>query len=195
MTEQLDTSDRRRAGALIAGAAAISALSIGALAYTATNAAFSATTDDSGNSFTAAEITLTDDNGASAMFNVTEMLPGDSETSCIEVTYAGSPVGADLDDLKLYGTIAGGLADDLDLTVERSAAAGSCGAFVSAATVYSGGLDAIGADYANGESSLIPTGNPETVAYRFTVTLDAATPNTEQGENATADFIWEVQTA
>lgn len=195
MTTPLNRSDRRRAGLIVGGAAALSALGVTAIVFTATNAAFTATTSNDGNSFEAATITLTDDDGGSAMFAVTDMLPGDTVTDCIEVTYTGAPVGAQLDGLNLYGTVAGTLANDLNVTVERSAAGGSCAAFASAATVFASTLDTLGTDYATGSAGLTPSASGEVVAYRFTVELDAATPSSEQGATASVDFTWEVQTA
>ena len=46
--------DRRRAGSLIFGSAIVSALGVGALAYTSTNAAFTGTTQSADNAFEAA---------------------------------------------------------------------------------------------------------------------------------------------
>jgi len=98
--------------------------------------------------------------------------------------------------VKLYGVIGGtGLENDLDLRVDRSAAGGTCAGFSSAANVYTGLLSDLGADYANGASSLVPLTTSETVAYEFTVTLDPNTDTAEQGNTATADFFWEVRTA
>ncbi len=194
MTHQLTNRDRRRAGAIIAGAAALSAASIGALVFTATNAAFSDTTANPGNSFVAGTVILDDDLNGTAMFNVTGMVPGDTEVDCIEVTYNGTIVGADLDGLTMYGAATGDLAAELDLVVDRSAAGGSCAAFASAANVYTGDLTALGTDYASGSAGLTPSATGETVAYQFSVTLPAATPNSAQGDTANADFTWEVQT-
>ena len=101
-------------------------------------------------------MSLTDDDGGTALFSVTDMVPGDTETACIEVTYTGSIVGADLAGLNLYGASSGALAAELDLDVQRSAAGGSCAAFASAATVYSGALSSLGTDFATGAAGLTP---------------------------------------
>ena len=194
MSQQLTNRDRRRAGALIAGAAALSAASIGALVFTATNAAFNDTTDNTGNSFAAGTVILVDDDAGNAMFNATGMVPGDTVTDCIEVTYNGTIVGADLDGLNLYGSSSGDLAAELDLDVQRSAAGGSCAAFASTATVYNGDLGSLGTDYGTGSAGLTPSATGETVAYQFAVTLPASTPNSAQGDTASADFTWEVTT-
>ena len=109
MTTQND--DRRRAGTLILGAGLVSALGVGALAFTATSAAFSGTTDSTGNSFTAATVTLTDDDFAGTNFIATGMIPGTAVTDCIEVEYTGDV--DDIEPLRLYGSFAGALAADL----------------------------------------------------------------------------------
>ena len=186
--------DRRRSGAIIGGAAVLSAAAVSALVFTATNAAFTDTTDNSGSSFAAGTVSLTDDDGGSALFNATDMVPGDTVTDCIEVQYTGSIVGADLSALRLYGSSSGDLAGELDLTVDRSAAGGSCSSFVSAANVYTGGLTALGSTFATGEAGLVPSATNEVVAYQFSVTLPATAPNTAQGDTASASFTWEVTT-
>ncbi len=192
----LTRRDRRRSGAIIGGAAVLSAAAVSALVFTATNAAFSDTTDNTGNSFEAGTVELVDNDGGSALFAVTDMVPGDTETGCIEVTYNGTIVGADLTGLNLYGASSGDAAmiAELDLTVNRSAAGGTCGAFVSAATVYTGDLGSLGTDFATGSAGLTPSATGETVAYQINVTLPASASNADQGLTADVDFTWEVTT-
>ena len=183
--------DRKRAAALIVGSALVSALGVGALAYTATSAAFSGTTDNLSNNFGAATVTLTDDDFGGANFNVTNMLPGDTASDCIEVTYTGTTTS--LAGLKLYGTSAGLLADDLDLVVQHGAVGESCATALPTLTaVYSGDLDALGTNYATGANGFTPTAIGQMIPYFFDVTLDPLTPNTAQGDVASADFTWEV---
>jgi hypothetical protein len=184
--------DRRRAAGLIVGSALVSALGVGALAYTATSAAFSGTTDNLSNNFGAATVTLTDDDFGGANFNVTNMLPGDTASDCIEVTYTGTTT--DLADLRLYGTVAGLLGPDLTLDVQHGAVGETCATALPTLTgVYSGDLSALGATYGAGSLGFTPTATSEMVPYFFDVTLKAATPNTEQGQTASADFTWEVR--
>jgi len=139
-------------------------------------------------------VSLTDDDGGTALFSVTDMVPGDTETACIEVTYTGSIVGADLAGLNLYGASSGALAAELDLDVQRSAAGGSCAAFASAATVYSGALSSLGTDFATGAAGLTPSAANETVAYQFSVTLPSTATDAVQGASGAASFTWEVTT-
>ena len=183
--------ERRRIGGLIIGSALLSAVGVGALAFTATNAAFSGTTDASTGTFSAATVTLTDDEFGGTSFEATNMIPGDSATACIQVKYTGSTL--DLDGLRLYGTSTGDLADNLDLTVTHRGAASSCAVAGGTNAVYSGALDALGLNYAGGAAGFTPTAANQTVAYDFTITLQAATLDEAQTDTATAEFTWEVQ--
>jgi hypothetical protein len=187
--------DRKRAAGLIVGSALVSALGVGALAYTATNAAFSGTTDNSANAFTAASVSLTDDDGGTEMFNVSGLLPGDTVSDCIVVTYNGSTT--DLAGLRLYGASSAAatdeLSDDLTLRVQHGAAGGTCAAPGALTDVYAtGDLTALGTNYATGSIGFTPTGIGQSVPYLFDVTLKAATPNSAQGDTAMASFTWEV---
>lgn len=184
-----ERSERRRIGGLIIGSAVLSAVGVGALAFTATNAAFSGTTDASTGTFSAATVTLIDDEFGGVSFEASNMIPGDSAPGCIEVTYTGSTL--DLGGLRLYGTSGGDLADNLDLAVTHRGAGSTCAVAGGTNAVYSGALDALGVDYANGAAGFVPTAVNQTVAYDFTITLQAGTDG--QGETATASFTWEVQ--
>ena len=53
-------------------------------------------------------------------------------------------------------------------------------------------LTGLGQNYANGHLGLTPDDTGDFVPYYFDVTLNAATPNSEQGETATVSFTWEV---
>ncbi len=186
-----EQKDRRRAGGLIFGSALITALGVGALAYTATTAAFSGITGNTNNDFTAATVTLIDDDFGGTNLTVTNMIPGDVSSGCIEVTYTGSTL--DLAGLRMYATSGGALLPDLNLTVQRGVAGGSCAAPGALTPVYSGTLGAFGFDWATGSAGLTPTGTPETVAWLIDVELDPATLNAQQGATASTDFTWEVR--
>ena len=171
--------DRRRAGSLIFGSAIVSALGVGALAYTSTNAA---------------TVSLADDDGGTATFDIDNMVPGDTVSECILVTYTGS--SEDLGDLKLWGASSGNLADDLTLQVRHGAENTLCAnpaPTTGLTDVYaSAPLTGLGQNYANGHLGLTPDDTGDFVPYYFDVTLNAATPNSEQGETATVSFTWEV---
>ncbi|MDJ0767990.1 MAG: hypothetical protein QNJ12_04320 [Ilumatobacter sp.] len=185
------SQDRRSLGGVILASAIVSALLVGVLAYSATNAAFTGVTGNTGNTFEAATVSLTDDDFGGTNFQVTDMIPGDTVTDCIEVEYTGSTT--DLAGLRLYGASSGDLADDLDLNVRHGAAGSSCAAPGALTGVYSGDLDALGTDWATGSAGFTPTATNETVAYVFDVTLKATTTDAAQGDTASADFTWEVR--
>ncbi len=188
-----DQGDRRRAGGLILGSALLSAVAVGGLAYTATNAAFSGITGNTGNDFTAATVTLIDDDFGGTNLTLNNMIPGDTSSGCIEVTYTGSTTN--LAGLVLYGTSSGALASDLTLTVTRDNPGAACGAAPGTPTVVyaTNPIGGLGTDYLTGSPGFTPTATGQVVAYYFDVQLDPATPNAQQGATATADFTWEVR--
>jgi hypothetical protein len=165
------------------------------------NAAFTDQTQSTGNSFTTGTVTLTDDDGAAALFSVSNMEPGQTVVDCIEVTYSGTVV--DPSAVKLYTggyTDSGTLATFLNLTVEEGTGGvfGNCTGFTLENTIESGttvaGFDTAHTNYATGAGVWDPAGTPETKTYRVTVELDAATPDGQQGESVTTLlFNWEIQ--
>src|SRR6476469_7214198 len=63
---------------------------LAAFAATGVFSAFSSQTDNPGNVVTAGTVTLSDNDGGSALYSLTAAKPGDSQASCIKVTYTGS---------------------------------------------------------------------------------------------------------
>lgn len=195
--------DRRRLPAFALPVFAIVAGVIlsGFLVMSGSRAAFSDTTDNTGNSFTAGTVTLTDDDSATVLFNVSNMSPGDSVQDCIRVTYSGSIT--DPAAVKVYSagfTDSSDLANWLNVTIEEGNGGvfGDCtGWVIEGAAIESGGdliaFDTAHTDYASGAGAWDPSGTPESKTYRFTFALDAATPDTEEGASVTAlGFTWEV---
>jgi predicted ribosomally synthesized peptide with SipW-like signal peptide len=172
----------------------------GALAAFGTFAAFSDTTTNSGNQFTAGTVTLTN-NSTSAMFNnVTGATPGAPATDrCIKVVYTGS-LGATL---KLYTTDSstGALSQYVDVTVTPGSYSGpdpafpSCTGFTPDAggSIYSGTLSAFRTnmhDYASGVTA--PTA-PGTV-YKFSYQLSSSAPDAAQGTTTGShSYTWEAR--
>lgn len=156
-----------------------------ALVGAGTWAAFSATTSNSGNTFSTGDVRLTDNDNGTAMFDLTNAGPGDNAEGCIEVTYEGS-LNANV---HLYGTTGGsGLDQYINLTVEKGA---SCTGFTADATVYTGTLQGYPDDYATG----VDEGNwanTDMVAYRFYVELQ--NDQAAEGLDATQIFTWEART-
>lgn len=192
---------RTRGVAAIVVAALASMVAVSAVVVTASVAAFTDTTSNAGNSFSTATIQLVDDDLDAAMFSVSGLVPGQSVTDCIVVTYQGDY--ADPSAVRLYSggyTDSGDLGTYLNLTVDEGTGGtfGDCTGFTAENTIESGstifGFDATHTDYASGAGVWDPVSTPESKTYRVTVELDAAAPDTEQGENVSAfTLTWEVQ--
>jgi predicted ribosomally synthesized peptide with SipW-like signal peptide len=171
----------------------------------ATYSAFSSTTSTSGNTFAAGTVLIGDNDLGSAMLALPNAKPGDSDTSCITLTYTGTLDSS----VRLYATVSGGLAPYLNVTVTRGTDANptfdSCTTFNPDSTdyigsgngvVYQGTLSGFPTSYAAG--LVDPTsGSPETWqtdevhVYRFVISL--ANDNGAQGQTATAGFTWEAR--
>jgi predicted ribosomally synthesized peptide with SipW-like signal peptide len=174
-----------------------------ALAGFGTFSAFSSTTTNSGNSFSAGTVHIDDNDAGGFMYQVSNQVPGVATTKCIKLTYGGTRAA----DVKLYTTsTVGPVADYIDLTVEKGSGNPTfpnCTGFSSEATIYSGELDEFMAtkdSYANGigtfPGSQTQWNQNDTLVYRFTLTLQddnsangGATP-LSTGSHA---FTWEAR--
>ncbi len=182
---------------VLGGLAAVS----GAVTYSA----FSSQTSNTGNSFAAGTVLITDNDLGSAMLALSNAQPGATDTSCILVTYSGSASST----VKIYGSIAGALAPYVTLTITRGTDVDpifdDCVNFQPDGTdyvgagngvIYQGALSAFPAGYATGLVDPLAA-SPETWTtgearvYRFAVTL--ADDNGAQGQSATASFTWEAR--
>lgn len=109
-----------------------------------TFSAFSGTTENTGNSFAAGTVVLGDNDGGTALYNVSNKKPGEHVESCIKVTYTGTLAA----DVKLYAPDAIGTLGpyvDLSITPGTGNITGtSCTGFVadSGGALYSGTLGA-----------------------------------------------------
>jgi hypothetical protein len=171
---------------------------VGALVIVGSRAAFTATTANAGDTWTAGSVVLSDDDSNSAMFSATAMKPGDTSTHCIVVTYSGTLAAQAVE---LYATVGGtGLASDLNavVAVGTGGSFADCTGFTATSTLYTGTLADFGTTYADWASGLStgwsPTGaSSETRTFQFTVSLPSGTGNAAQGLNASATFTWEAQ--
>lgn len=167
--------------------------------------AFSSTTDNSGNSFAAGTVLVSDNDSGTAMLSLSGAKPGDSDTSCIKLTYTGT-----LDStVRLYASVSGALAPYLTLTVTRGTEAApsfdSCASFTPDATsyigsgagvIYSGLLSAFPATYAAGlvdplAASPETWSTSESHSYRFVVSLN--NDEAAQALSGSASFTWEAR--
>ncbi len=152
---------------------------VGAVAGLGAFSAFSSQTTNSGNTFAAGTVNLSDNDAGAAMYNVSNKKPGDTVTQCITVTYSGS-----LDaDVKLYtASTIGALGPYVNLTIDKGTATGAtfpgCGTYTSQATIYSGTLSAFASahnSFSNGVAanpgSATKWVTSDSLVYRFTLTL------------------------
>jgi hypothetical protein len=161
-------------------------------------AAFTATTENSGNSIATGTVAIGDNDGGSAsLYSLTNAKPGDAQSGCIRVTYTGS-LGATV---KLYASSGITNGSTFNLKVERgSGLSGSfpaCTGFSAAGTIYDSDLGSFGTDYTGGvDARGAAWAQNDAVDYRFTVTQkDDSTPNahtsvTSSGLHA---FTWETR--
>ncbi len=203
MARRAITSIRRLRAAL----ALLALMALGWAGGSVTFAAFDGQTSNASNSIQSGSVSITDNDNNVAMLGFSNAMPGQSDTSCITVTYNGSLNS----NVKLYGTTTGtGLDPYLNVTVTRgsfSSAPGydSCTNFVADATnytgagagvIYSGTLQNFADSYTAG--LVDPTsGTPETWTqgeshvYKFQISL--AENVAAEGKNATQAFTWEAR--
>jgi hypothetical protein len=208
-TTPTSSQRRRRAARLAAPVAGL--LAAGLLVWQGSTAAFTASTDNTGDAWSTGDLVL-ENNGADgnyggstgALFNETLIKPGVSGARCITVRSSGSLPG----DLRLYrgalsGTNAANLAANLDVTVDALEPAATdptidadCTGYTgpSGGAVFDGTLDALTVDYATAATSTALAGGTEYVVYRIGWAMDASVDdNSLQDSDVTTDLIWEVQ--
>ncbi len=135
-------------------------------------AAFTATTQNTGNSIASGTVTIGDNDLGPAMYTVSNMGPGAVTQRCIKVNYTGSLAST----VKLYrsNTVTNGTAFNLQIERGSGVTGGfpSCTGFTSAATIYNGTLGGLGTSYASGiDAKGSAWNNGDIVDYRFTVTV------------------------
>lgn len=184
----------RTTRAKLGASAAILAL-LGAIASGTVHSAFSTTTNNTANTYAAGTVVLSDNDSGSALFTMTNLKPGDTQTRCIKVDYTGSLTSA----VRLYGATGGtGLDQYLTLLVRRGSfpgappASNACTGFTSAATIHNGTLQAFPDSYAAGLDEGSWTNGTSNV-YEITVTLQDN--NAAQGLTASQTFTWEARSA
>ena len=189
---------RRAGGVAVVGAVLAGLLGSGVFVWQGTNAAFTSTTSNGANNWTAGAVTISDDDSNVAMFNATGLVPGSTGSKCIKVTYSGNVTAA----VKLYVSASSGTLNPyIDLVVEEGSGGGnvgdfsSCGSF-SGSTIYSGTLATMASTktaFAGGVGTFAPTAATQFKVYKFTYTLNASTPNNMQSATGSATFQWESQ--
>ena len=188
----------RRLRAILATVLIVGA--VGLVAGAGTFAAFSATSGNTGNTFAAGTVALADNDAGSAMWSVTNRIPGDTVTTCIRLSYTGTLPA----DVKLYSASAVNTVDQyLNLSIDKGTMPGgttfpNCTGFSSASTIYSGtvqGFKNSNNAYGNGVGAYpgaqTQWNQNDTVVYRFTVTLQNNIG--AQGLTSTTSFTWEAR--
>jgi hypothetical protein len=192
----------RRITAYSAGPVAI--LLAGALVWSGSQAAFTATTRNAGNAWSTGSLALTDDDRGVAGFTVESMVPGDSGEQCIVIT-SGSDVAGEV---RVYAeniNSTRGLENYIFFDVERGTGGsfGDCTGFVSAENdvpaLPLSALRTANYDYATGGSPWTTTGTPgEQTTYRGTWRFDTTGLSQQQvdalqGGSVSMDMVWELQ--
>lgn len=186
---------------LIAAIAALATVS-GLVLYTS-HAAFSGTTDTSGN-WDAATVALSG-TSSTAFTSGTNLVPNDTDQECITVTYDGNADAA----VKMYGSTTFSSTEDLgkylDLTIEEvTTGAGTCATpdsvdstlfSTNTLSVNTGAFTVAHTDWSNGLAttwdSSTPATNGATKEFRLTVTVKD--DNNAQSQDTTGTFTWEAQ--
>jgi hypothetical protein len=201
------TNDRRQRRMLRAAAPLAALLVAALLVWQGSNAAFSATTDNTGDAWATGNLVLTNNGGGtvyagttSALFTETNLKPGNTGFKCITVQSGGSLAG----NLRLYrgavtGTNSAALSAVLDVTLDAVAVSSStnvqanCTGYTggSSGALYNGTLDAMPTTYA-GASGMAVAGGTQRVAFRIGWTLNSGAGNSIQSSSAAADLMWEI---
>jgi hypothetical protein len=177
------------------------------LIWQGSNAAFSATTDNTNDAWATGNLALTNNGGGTtysgttaALFTETNLKPGDLGAKCITVQSSGTLAGT----LKLYrGTVSGtnsaALSAALGVTVDAVAVGAgtnveaNCAGYSggTSGAVYNGTLSAMASTYAAASGTAV-AGGAQRVVYRIGWTISPTADNSVQSSSAQADLIWEI---
>jgi predicted ribosomally synthesized peptide with SipW-like signal peptide len=178
---------------------------VGTLAGSGTFSAFSATTSNPSNAFSAGTVTLTDNDSGSSMLSLSNAKPGDSSTGCITVTYSGSLSS----NVRLYASTTGTLAQYLTMTITQGGGTpigtsnvpfgSACTNFTadtSGSQIFNGTLSSFASTYTNFGTGLALTNISGSTTwsqnnfrvYKIVVSLN--NDNNAQGLSSTATFTW-----
>lgn len=175
----------------------------GLLIWQISAAAFTAQTQNVGNSWSSGSVTLTDDDNGVAAFQITNVTPGATGSNCLLVTSHSTLPGV----VKTYVARLGasGLQDYIIITMD-SGTGGSfanCVGFVPdgppADTASLTAAAATFSNYATGGQPWTTTGTSgETRSYRVRWTFDTASMTQAQidalqGKSVSVDVVWELQ--
>ncbi|MFC9424119.1 hypothetical protein [Streptomyces sp. NPDC056987] len=170
----------------------------GVLVWGATNADWSDTSSNSGNTWTSGSLGLANDSTV-PMFRVDNMRPGDTGANCIRIkSNAGFPTA-----LKLYGNSPNWPSNfqsfiNLHIEVGSGGASGNCKGFTAHRTAFNGTLDefmALYTDYRTGLGPWTLAGKPlSSLGFRVAWKFSPSAPNGSQSVATNeAAFTWEAR--
>jgi hypothetical protein len=183
------------------GKLAVSVISLALLTVVAGMAvfsAFSSTASSGTNTFASGTVELTSNGTGAVLFSMPAMVPGDSPSRCVEVTYTGSLPA----DVQFYGTFTGSFAPYLDTVVTRGTfpgtapAANACTGFVpdtAAGDVFTGllsGLPTLALPFQDPASSWVTN---DAHVYKLEVTLPANAASASQGLTTSGSLTWQAE--
>src|SRR5450631_3318864 len=193
---------------LTRSSAPVAVLLAGLMVWSGSNAAFSSDTRNVGNSWETGSVALSNDSpGGVAMFQIQNVIPGQTGEKCINVTATSSVPGL----VKLYTANLGlnGLQDYVKVTIVRGTGgtSTSCGTFVAdtapSSTSASQPLTSLLAaanSYTNGILPWTTAGVTagESTSYKFDWVFDPGTTDQAvidglQGKSTNITFEWELQ--
>jgi hypothetical protein len=184
-----------------ASAALVALLLLGVLVARASSAAFVGATANDDNAFNLGQLDLTDD-AASALFTVSNMLPGQKETRCITVTYTGVPNPGVVKVYTAGFSDPDSIAQYLDITIHQGTGdttGGSCTGFAPAdepirSTTTLASFRTSNGAYSTGVGTWNPPATGSAQGYQVEVQLKSSTPETAEGKALNAfNLTWEVQ--
>ncbi|RED00185.1 hypothetical protein DEU35_1167 [Microbacterium sp. AG157] len=175
-------------------------LGSGVLVSTASYSAFSATTSNAANNWTAGTVALSNDLPNSAAFTADNLKPGSAGSNCIVVTSKGSLPAA----VKLYATTASqtnslGSWINLHVTQGTGGGNGTCNGFAALSTSasYNNTLDAFinnSTNFSNGFGDWVTSGGAsEPRTYRISYDVASNAPSSAMGGTVKLNFTWEAQ--
>ena len=209
------TKPRRSVNAMvtIGLACAASMLLVSFLVVTSSRAAFTASTENEGNSISTGALSLTDNDSATALVSAAGVYPGWTQERCIKVDYSSTLASGTVPGpVKLYlssvgwappaanTTAAGSLTIQIDQSTAGSSTFGDCTGFAGGtvvpvlASTTLGNLDVATYDTGTSYSQWTPAGTAsETRYYRFRMALPAGATNITTVSTGDFAFTWETQ--
>ncbi len=198
----MSAQSRRRTLRAVAPVAGL--LAAGLLVWQGSYAAFSATTDNAGNSWAAGSVKLRNDGAGGsfavsstpAAFTVAAIKPGDSGAKCI-VVESTADIG-NLVKLETANVSSNALSGAMTMKIDFAAGQfANCASFPASPTnVYNSTLSGLAAatNWSNGLGNWSAGTGTKYGTYRFSWALPGGA-TAGMGQTATADFIWEQQSS